>query len=133
MSKQGIINQIYEDWGQKPQSEICVAILNYLLGVQINHSLHLTYGSIRKVLGTHYEDTALLTAVQYLCGERTHLLEAKFELIDHDSYIDISNSELNLARKTGQLVHPENGELIDDFEGKVYIYFQPSSLVKSIV
>jgi hypothetical protein len=132
-SKQGIIERIYEDWGQKPQSKICAEILDYLLHVEASHPLHITYGSLRKVVGTNYGDNELLTAVQYLCGERIHLLDAKFELIDSDNCINISNSELNFARETGQLIHPENGELIRNYEEKVYIYFQPSSLVKRIV
>jgi hypothetical protein len=133
VSKQGILAQIHEDWGQKPQSRICAEILDYLLKIDANRLLHITYGSLRQVIGTTYDDGELLTAVQYLCGERTHLLEARFELIDSDNCIDIPNSELNLARATGQLIHPENGELISNFEEKVYIYFQPSSIVKNIL
>jgi len=132
VSKKEILGQIYEDWGQKPQSNICAEILDYLLRIDTNRSLHITYGSLRKVINENYGDSELLTAVQYLCGERTHLLEAKFELIDNNDYIDIPNSDLNHARATGQLVHPESGELISNFEEKVYIYFQPSPLVKSI-
>ena len=47
-------------------------------------------------------------------------------------FFDISNSELKEARETGELVHPETGELIKDYEEKVYIYFQPSSIVRSL-
>ncbi len=132
ISKKEVLGQIYEDWGQKPQSSICAEILDYLLRIDTNRSLHITYGSLRKVINGNYGDSELLTAVQYLCGERTHLLEAKFELIDNNDYIDIPNSDLNHARATGQLVHPESGELISNFEEKVYIYFQPSPLVKNI-
>ncbi|NJN92427.1 MAG: hypothetical protein HC878_20055 [Leptolyngbyaceae cyanobacterium SL_5_14] len=132
VSKKEVLGQIYEDWGQKPQSNICAEILDYLLRIDTNRALHITYGSLRKVINGNYGDSELLTAVQYLCGERTHLLEAKFELIDNNDYIDIPNSDLNHARATGQLIHPESGELISNFEEKVYIYFQPSPLVKNI-
>lgn len=132
ISRQEILDRINEDWGQKTQSTICVSILDYLLRIETNLSLHITYGSLRKVISGNYDNRELLTAVQYLCGERVHLLEAKFELIDDDEYVDIPNSELNHARATGQLVHPETGELISNFEEKVYIYFQPSSLVENI-
>jgi len=132
IAKQKILDQIYDDWGQKPQSNICAEILNYLLLIDIDHPLHITYGSLRKVINGNYGDSELLTAVQYLCGEGTHLLEAKFELIDNNDCIDIPNSDLNHARATGQLVHPESGELISNFEERVYIYFQPSPLVKNI-
>jgi hypothetical protein len=132
MSRQRIIEQIHEDWGTKPQSKICVAILEYLLRINNNGSFHITYGSLRKAVGMVFDDKDLLMAVQYLCGDKIHLLETRFELIDNESSIDISNSELKIARVTGKLVNPENGELVSDFEDKVVVYFQPSSLVTNI-
>jgi hypothetical protein len=131
MSRQRIIDQIHEDWGTKPQSKICVAILEYLLRIN-NSSFHITFGSLKKAVGIVLDDKDLLMAVQYLCGDRIHLLEAKFELIDNENSVDISNSELKIALATGKLVHPENGELVSDFKDKVVMYFQPSSLVTSI-
>ena len=132
VSKQKILEQIYQDWQQKPQSQICIAILDYLVRSNFKHLSHITYGSLRKIVEKAYDDQEILIAIQYLCGDRTPLLEAKFELIDNSNYYDISNSELNEARETGQLLHPETGELIDDFEDKVFMYFQPNSLVKSL-
>ncbi len=132
MHKQVIMQQINDDWGSKPQSLICIKILDYLLRIRSNNSFHITYGSLQRAIEVAYEERELLKAIQYLCGERTHLLEARFELIDNDDYFDISNSELTNARQTGQLIHPENGEIVSDFEDKVVMYFQPSSLVQSI-
>jgi hypothetical protein len=132
MNKQVIIEQIKNDWGSNPQSLICLKILNYLLQISNNSSFHITYGSLKRVAEIACNEKELLTAIQYLCGERTHLLEARFELVDKDDYFDISNSELKTARETGKLIHPENGEIVSDFEDKVVMYFQPSSLVKSI-
>lgn len=132
MSRQKIIDQIYEDWGTKPQSRICVAILEYLLRINKSSSFHITYGSLKKAVGIVFDDKDMLMAIQYLCGDRIHLLEAKFELIDNEINIDISNSALKEAREIGELVNPENGELVSDFEDKVIMYFQPSSLVASI-
>ncbi len=133
INRKVLVEKIHEDWGQKPQSEICIMILDYLLRVNTNHALHITYGSLRKIVNNTYKDNELLTAVQYLCGDRTHLLDAKFELIENDNYFDLPNSEVNFARATGQLSHPETGELISNFEERVFIYFRPSSLVNSIV
>jgi hypothetical protein len=132
MNKQVIIEQIKNDWGSNPQSLICLKILNYLLQISNNSSFHITYGSLKRVVEIACNEKELLTAIQYLCGERTHLLEARFELVDKDDYFDISNSELKIARETGKLIHPENGEIVSDFEDKVVMYFQPSSLVQSI-
>lgn len=132
ISKHKIVEQINEDWSKKLQSEICIAILNYLLDDKSRNLSHITYGSLQKVVGNNYDNRDLLIAIQYLCGDKIKLLEAKFELIDEDNFFDISNYELKNARKTGKLVHPDTGELITDFEKRVFIYFQPSSLVKKL-
>ena len=132
ISRETIVEQIIEDWSEKTQSEICIAILDYLLRNQFSSLLYITYGSLRIVVGEKYKDTDLLEAIQYLCGDRTKLLKAKFEIIEDDNHIDIENSELKEAYETGQLLHPETGELISDFESKVSMYFQPSLLVKKL-
>ena len=132
ISKQQIVEQIHQDWLQQPQSQICVAILDYLVRNNVQNLSHITYGSLRKVVGTAYDNQDLLSAIQYLCGERTHLLKVKFEFIDNGNYYDISDDEMIEARETGQLLHPETGKLIPNFEDKVFIYFQPSSVVKNL-
>lgn len=131
ITKQKIVKQIKNDWSNKIQSEICIAILNYLFHDKSKNITHITYTSLRKVTGDKYANEDLLMAIQYLCGDRIKLLDAKFELIENEQLFDISNIELKEARETGVLVHPETGELIKDYEDKVFIYFQPSSLSKN--
>mgnify|MGYP001796082733 CR=1 FL=1 len=132
ISKQQIVEQIHQDWLQQPQSQICIAILDYLVRSNSQHISRITYGSLQKIVGKAYNHRDLLAAIQYLCGDRTHLLETKFELIDNDNYFDISDDEIIESRETGQLLHPETGKLIRNFEDKVFIYFQPSSVVKNL-
>ena len=110
-----------------------MAILEYLLNTNESIYSYIRYGSFHKIIGNEYDDSTILIAVQYLCGERTNLLNANFEIIDDDeNCFEITDDDLHLARETGQLFHPENGELIHNFEEKVYIYFQPTHLVKNI-
>jgi hypothetical protein len=134
--KKEIIGKIIEDWGSQPQSKICIAILDHLLNLNTTDSPHITYSllqkSIQDLQQTAYKDRDLLLAVQYLCGERVPLLEAKFELIDNGISFPISNSVLKNARETGELIHPQNGGLIIDFEDRIFMYFQPSSLIQNI-
>ena len=132
IDKQQIIEQIHQDWLQLPQSQICIAILDYLVRSNSQHLSHITYGSLQKVVGKAYDNQDILAAIQYLCGNRTHLLEPKFELIENGNYFDISDDEIIEARETGQLLDPETGQLIRNFEDKVFIYFQPSSVVKNM-
>ena len=133
INKQEVIEQIYDDWGQRPESGICISILDYLLSSLDRNLSHITYGNLRKVVGKSYDDKEILSAVQYLCGDKLHLLDTKFELIEDENFIDVSKSDMHSATATGKLCHPETGELISNFEERVFIYFQPGSFLKKIL
>jgi len=131
-SQKELIEQIRSDWSTKIQSKICIAILDYLFHDKRKNISHITYTTLRKVTGDIYTNEDLMIAIQYLCGDRVKLLDVKFELIEDEQFFDISNIELKEAQETGELVHPETGELIKDYQEKVCLYFQPSFLVKSL-
>lgn len=131
-TREKILEQIEYDWSGNIQSEICQTIFDYLINNNPHSLSYITYGSLKKVIGADYNIESFLKAIQYLCGERTHLLDLKFELIDGEESYPISNDEYNEAQKTGELVHPETGELVRRFEDKVYMFFQPSSVVKTL-
>ena len=132
-SKQEIIDKIYNDWGEKPQFNICMSILDYLVKKSSQEYLHLTYSLIKKIVSSKYNDEDILLAIQYLCGYRTNILNTQFELIeDNDNIVDISKEKIKEAQETGQLFHPYTGEPIQDFEDKVFLYFVPSSLIRNI-
>ncbi|MBD2167325.1 hypothetical protein H6G04_23320 [Calothrix membranacea FACHB-236] len=132
ISKELIIKQIYEDWGDSLQSEICVKLLDYLTQLPIDKQYHITFGSLKMVIGNKYTNIDLLKSVQYLCGDRTKLLDINFELLEDEVFFKLSNSDVIDAKKTGELVHPETGDIVDDFEEKVFMYFVPSSLIKKL-
>jgi hypothetical protein len=131
VSEQWIREQIYKDWGESPQSKICIAVLDYLLMVPTLQ--HITYGSLRIVVGSGYSNQDMLKAIQYLCGDYVSLLEANFELIENNNDVfELSNNEVSLAEATGKLFHPETGELVSNFKEKVFIYFKPTSIIQQL-
>lgn len=131
-TKEKIVEQIEYDWSGNVQSEICLTIFDYLINNNPQSLSYITYGSLKKVIGKDYNLESFLKAIQYLCGDRTHLLDLKFELVDGEESYPISDYEYNEAQKTGELVHPETGKLVRRFEDKVYMFFQPSSVVKTL-
>lgn len=132
LSKELIMAQISEDWGLLPQSEICVALLNYLIHLPKNKDYHITFGSLKIVIGNKYTDIDLLKSVQYLCGDRIQLLDINFELLEDEEFFPLSKSDVSDAKKTGELVHPQTGEIVEDYEEKVFMYFTPSSFIKNM-
>jgi hypothetical protein len=132
ISKQDILQKIVDDWGHTPQAEICTEIFKFLLRIELSQATHITYGSLRQVANTRANDQKMMGAIQYLCGDRIPLLEAKFELIDDDGEFDLTNSDVSDARSSGGLIHPETGELVTDIEEKIFMYFRPGVLVKEL-
>jgi hypothetical protein len=63
-----------------------------------------------------------------LVSSRVAALDARGLLVDDDhSEHELSADKLADARATGQLVHPETGELVPDFESRVIPFFVPST------
>jgi len=126
-----IKTKIREDWKGDPQEKICLLILTYL--TQSENLLHLTFSSLAQVSGNTYKQDQILDSIQYLCGDRVHLLDVNFELIqDDDEPVDIDQEYLSIAESTGKLIHPKTGEEVANFKDDVYIYFRPSNLVRTI-
>lgn len=132
--KEQIITRFAEDWGKKsPQYDVCVKIFDYLLSRPTNQLKHLTYGSLKNAIGDNPSDTDILTAAQYLCGDRTPVLSLHFEFSDkEDEFIYLEYDEVRWAKSTGKLVHPVTGEDIDNYEDKVFMFFTPSPLISEI-
>ena len=133
LSKQSFIEKIHADWGSKPQSNICIGLLDHLSRTSRTID-HITYATLRRVVdqANQFADEELLLAIKYLCGEPVHLLEMGFELIEDEQYIEIPKSEIKAATESGSLLHPETGELMQDFKNQVHVYFKPSELSKKL-
>jgi len=132
VSNQSLIDTIIEDWGNEPQSQICISIVSYLHRRLENPPSHITYGILRRIIGNNYNESDFLLAIQYLCGARVKLLKPRFELIEDEEVFELSNDEVKLAQETGLLIHPETGEQIKSFDSKVFMYFEPESLVELV-
>lgn len=134
ITENDILLLIKQDWGNNPQSKICIAILDFLKRTPIHDLTHITYGSLRKVIDTNFDEAHFLTSIQYLCGDRTSLLEMRFELFieERDEVFEVSKSEINCASKTGFLIHPETGIRVEDFRDKIFVFFAPGQLIKDL-
>jgi len=132
-NKQKITENINEDWSDsKSISDICVKILDFISRKPLVQLEHMTQGSLKSAIRNQYSDADFLSAVQYLAGSKVSLLEIKFEFIEDDFIFQIDDSVIKEAIRDGYLAHPSSGELVDDFEEKVFLYFRPGHLAKQI-
>lgn len=127
-----VINRIVDDLKDTLVAQVCIAILKYMLDFPVTRLRHMTYGSVKNAIGNSYTDMDILKAIQYLCGERVHLLESGFEFIDDDKIFPLSISDVKHTQTEQHLIHPVSGEPINDFEDKIIMFFEPSLLAKQI-
>jgi hypothetical protein len=67
----------------------------------------------------------LFNAITILVSSNVAALDAHAMLVDDDeTEHEIAIEYLNLARATGEFIHPETGEPIEDFESKVFPFFR---------
>lgn len=133
VSKQSLIDTVLSDLGDTSKSKICMTIIDYVSAPSNKKISHITYGSLRKVVGDAISAPDLLGAVQYLCGDRVNLLESRFELIQGSDIVDIPKQYIQSAQSDGILINPETGETVENYKKYIFIYFVPTQLSSQIV
>ena len=77
-------------------------------------------------------DRPIVRTLQYLAGDGVRLLDTRFEYFaDDDAPVELSEEEARAA--VTDHVNPISGELDDDAEGKVAIYFAPGERFEKYV
>lgn len=123
------LNIIAEDFERDDDRQPFIRLAQYFFAHQ-KEIKHLTYSSIAQVAGITRPDK-LLQVTQYLSGERVKLLRMKFELIIDDDIFPLDDETMYHAETTGDLIHPETGRRVDDYDRLVYPYFILSEEVEN--
>ncbi|MFL9944285.1 hypothetical protein [Paraburkholderia graminis] len=131
MNKKEAIQRVQAVWDTSPAASLCVAIVDQLAEGVLHR---LTFGQLYRLASKNdASQDDIARAVQYLTGNDLHLLDTEFEFIDeNDDTYYFAMQDLNEAQHEGALYHPESGELIDNYEERVFPTFVPSSLAKEI-
>lgn len=132
MNKQQAIQYIQEDLSKMPELlKVCFDILNYLCLQPEQNLRHITFGALSRAANLKNTQD-VIPASRYLIGARVPLLTPKFEFIDDDLIENISVEEVAQAKEEGIFYHPHKGELVPDFESKLFMYFSISSQGKEL-
>lgn len=114
-------------------ARVCSAIADYLRRQKSLESLHLTLSLLQRVTQAQ-SSVHLLSALQYLTGAQVRLLDIGFEFIDENGdYYPLGLQDVVLARQTNQLVRPDTGDLVSDFESSVLVYYSPSENARELL
>lgn len=99
------------------------------------HHSHLSFTSFMDILGSKPScQDYLYTALTYLSGDRVPLLNVGFEVYDevNGEFVTISQEDIHSAELEGELFNPATGELIDNYEDKILVYFEPKKLAREL-
>lgn len=123
-----LLQQIRKDWDKNPfETLACEAILDQLMGETEDRF------DIQRVTNSlAVAQVELLKALQYLIGDRTHLLEMCFEFIEDGKVYPLSHTEIRIVRDQGVFLHPTEREPVQDFDDKIFMYFCASLEVKKL-
>lgn len=132
MNKEEAIQRVQAVWDRSPAALLCVAIVDQLAAGVLHR---LTFGQLYRLASKNEaSQDDIARALQYLTGHDLHLLDTEFEFIDeNDETFYFALHDLRVAEREGALYHPESGELIDNYEERVFPTFVPSSLAKEIL
>lgn len=102
-------------------------IVEALEGLPRDETEMLTLTSIKNLIGDKGSDDDLLQALECLCGEPEAVLDRDYLLIDEDGEeFLLTDYEILEARHDGELIHPEFGTPIVDFESMIIPVFRAS-------
>lgn len=124
---------LLERWGERPVTQLCLRIVDFLFAVPDGQLEMLTLTSLKNAAGKPEVDAELIAALSLLVSTTEHLLDSKLVLVDDDEQEhDIGKEEYAEARASGSLIHPDTGRAVQNFEGKIFPYFVASSRLRQL-
>jgi hypothetical protein len=107
---------------------LCVRIVDFVSSLPVDQLRMLTFRSFMEALGKDRIDDELIRGLTILVSSRVAALDARGLLVvDNHSEHELSADQLAEARSAGQLVHPETGILVPEFESRIIPFFVPSA------
>jgi hypothetical protein len=120
-----VIQKASKDLSNKELYRACFNVCEYIKNTKPSLLQHINYSTLYTASKAENEEL-LLQTIQYLTGARTQVLDSAYELFYDDFPIQIEKSYLVEADREGVFVHPDTGEIIDNYQSFIEIYFKLS-------
>lgn len=131
MNSRDEIRDAVRKWDGTAVEPTLSALVDFLLTISDGHAMTFSYTALCKAAATNIENPAFQTAVSVLVSSRSlHLLDIHYILDDGSDEFELRDEDMAMARKTGQLAHPETGTVIYDYQQFVYPYFEASTTLR---
>lgn len=127
MSAAQIRSELRNRWDGDPILQLCLKLVDYVDALPTDQRRMLTFRTLLNAVDKRGVDDEFMRALTILVSSRVSALDAHALLVDEDeTEHEIDPVELERARATGTLLHPETGVLVQNFEGHVIPFFVPS-------
>lgn len=129
MSAEEIKAELSDRWADDPPIiRLCLRLVDFVASLPEEHARMLTFRTLSRAAGKNQIDEELLRALTILVSSRVAALDAHALLVDEDgTENELEPVVLADARASGELIHPETGEPVPEFETKVIPFFVPSA------
>ncbi len=120
--------QLRDSLRNDPELGLCLKILDHVTRPDSHRLGSLNFSTLSKIVGKTQVDSDLLRALTILTTSDRAILEARGKYVDDAGMeYQIAPQTLSKTLRSGKFVHPKTGQSIHDFEGKLILYFVPSS------
>jgi hypothetical protein len=127
MSAAQIKDELQQRWRDDPIVPLCMSIVDFVAALPSDQREMLTFRTFSQALGKNEIDDELMRALTILVSSRIAALDARALLVDEDeSEHEIPPDDLSHARETGELIHPETGLPVVEYEARVIPFFVPT-------
>lgn len=127
MSVEQIKKELNTRWSNDATLELCLQIIDYIASLPPQERRMLTFRSMCRAARKRRVDGELLTALNVLVNSTVAALDVHALLVDNDqTEHELDAKTFAEAKATGELIHPETGELVPEFEKRTVPFFVPS-------
>ena len=103
----------------------CKALYRYIMDNE--SATHVTLAGACKVLNNSYDPRVVFSCLWALSNTPFEVLIPRYEFHDDEGGIHpLTASDVWEAKRHGSMPHPETGNLLEDYEDKVFLYFCPN-------
>lgn len=132
MSIDDIRSEVIKRWADQPASKLCLEIVDYIAKTPRDRLDFMTYRTFLNILGKTTVDDDLLTALTILTSSKIAALDAHAMFVDeNDNEHEVEPEELFDAINKGTFVHPDTGQLVEDFSSRIIPFYVPSNRISS--
>ncbi|GKX58556.1 hypothetical protein [Leminorella grimontii] len=128
LTRAQVVETIEADFRLDPEvCRACHSFVEYICSTPKYNLRHIAFFNLKRVINTH-DDRLVIKVARYFSGDVLPIVNICFEFIENDYIEQVSIEDFRLIQLENKFFHPESGELVSDFESKIFMYFSLSDL-----